>query len=156
MSLSLLIFCCFSFTTLAQNDCKEQKVGRSYLSFCSDQVKTEKKKLVLTTSALPKKIESKNTYKLVHYYVYDRKKVETDEVFLEYSKFLKNLEKLTFSINGREFTGILKLAVAFKNEGKETLYDGYDLFTFEFKEGKFVSKEKVADVELEKEKVMLR
>ena len=140
----------------AQTDCKEQKVGRSYFSICSGNIVTEKKKLFLTTQALPKKIDGKNTFKIVHYYVSDRKKVETDEVFLEYSKFLKNLESQDFFINGKEFTGILKIALPFKNEGVSAQYDGYDLLTYEFKEGQFVSKSKLTDVELEKEKAVIR
>jgi F0F1-type ATP synthase, gamma subunit len=140
----------------AQTDCKEQKVGRSYFSICPANIVTEKKKLFLTTQSLPKKIDGKNTFKVVHYYVSDRKKVETDEVFLEYSKFLKNLETQEFFVNGKEFNGILKIALPFKNEGVSTQYDGYDLLTYEFKEGRFVSKSKLTDVELEKEKAVIR
>lgn len=155
-SLSLLFTCLLTNTVSAQTDCKEEKVGKSYFSICSGNIVTEKKKLFLTTKALPKKIENKNTYKVVHYYVADRKKVETDEVFLEYSKFLNNLETHDFYVNGKEFTGILKVALPFKNEGVSTLYSGYDLLTYEFKEGKFVSKSKANDVELEKEKAVVR
>ena len=140
----------------AQTDCKEQKVGRSYFSICSGNIVTEKKKLFLTTQALPKKIDGKNTFKVVHYYLSDRKKIETDEIFLEYSKFLKNLETLEFYVNGKEFNGVLKIALPFKNEGVSTSYDGYDLLTYEFKEGRFVSKSKLTDVELEKEKAVIR
>lgn len=140
----------------AQADCKEEKVGKSYFSICPGNIVTEKKKLLLTTKALPKRIDNKNTFKVVHYYVADRRKVETDEVFLEYSKFLKNLETHDLYINGKEFTGILKIALPFKNEGVSTQYGGYDLLTYEFKEGKFVTKSKANDVELEKEKAVVR
>lgn len=146
----------FSNALFAQSDCKEEKVGRSYFSICPENIVTEKKKLLLTTKAIPKKIDAKNTYKVVHYYVADRKKVETDDVFLEYSKFLRNLEILTFYVNGKEFTGVLKIALPFKNAGVSSLYSGYDLLTYEFKEGKFVSKSKANDVELEKEKAVIR
>ncbi|WP_300665718.1 hypothetical protein [Fluviicola sp.] len=146
----------FSHALFAQSGCKEEKVGRSYFSICPENIVTEKKKLLLTTKAIPKKIENKNTFKVVHYYVADRKKVETDDVFLEYSKFLRNLEILTFYVNGKEFTGVLKIALPFKNEGTSALYGGYDLLTYEFKEGKFVSKSKANDVELEKEKTVIR
>ncbi|AEA45085.1 hypothetical protein [Fluviicola taffensis] len=146
----------FSSELNAQTNCNEEKVGKSYFSICSKNIVTEKKKLFLTTKAIPKRIEAKNTFKIVHYYVADRKKVETDEVFLEYSKFLNNLETHTFFLNGKEFTGVLKIALPFKNEGKEVRYDGYDLLTYEFKEGKFVSKNKAIDVELEKEKPVVR
>ncbi len=146
----------FANSLFAQSDCKEEKVGRSYLSICPENIVTEKKKLLLTTKALPKKIDGKNTYKVVHYYVADRKKVETDDVFLEYSKFLRNLEILTFYVNGKEFTGVLKIALPFKNAGVSALYSGYDLLTYEFKEGKFVLKSKANDVELEKEKAVIR
>ncbi|TSJ41201.1 hypothetical protein [Fluviicola chungangensis] len=141
---------------LAQSGCTEQKVGRSYFSICSDNIVTEKKKLFLTTKAIPKRIDSKNTFKVVHYYVSNRKTTETDEIFLEYSKFLNNLETHDFFINGKEFTGILKIALPFKNAGVSTNYDGYDLLTYEFKEGRFVSKSKLTDVELEKEKAVIR
>lgn len=140
----------------AQSGCSEQKVGRSYFSICSGNIVTEKKKLFLTTKSIVKRIDGKNTYKIVHYYVSDRKIKETDEIFLEYSKFLNNLETHEFYINGKEFTGILKIALPFKNAGVSALYDGYDLLTYEFKEGRFVSKSKAADVELEKEKPMIR
>ena len=140
----------------AQSGCSEQKVGRSYFSICSDNIVTEKKKLYLTTKSLPKKIDGKNTFKVVHYYVSNRKTKETDELFLEYSKFLNNLESHDFFINGKEFTGVLKIALPFKNEGVSTQYDGYDLLTYEFKEGRFVSKSKASDVELEKEKAVIR
>lgn len=140
----------------AQSGCSEQKVGRSYFSICSDNIVTEKKKLFLTTKSLVKKIDGKNTYKIVHYYVSNRKITETDEIFLEYSKFLNNLETHEFYINGKEFTGVLKIALPFKNAGVSTLYDGYDLLTVEFKEGRFVSKSKATDVELEKEKAVVR
>ncbi len=140
----------------AQSGCTEQKVGRSYFSICSDNIVTEKKKLFLTTKSLPKKIDGKNTFKIVHYYVANRKTVETDEVFLEYSKFLNNLETHAFFVNGKEFTGVLKIALPFKNGGVSTNYDGYDLLTYEFKEGRFVSKSKLTDVELEKEKAVVR
>ena len=140
----------------AQSDCKEQKVGRSYFTICPANIVTEKKKLFLTTQSLPKKIDGKNTFKIVHYYVADRKKVETDEVFLAYSKFLKNLETQEFFVNGKEFNGVLKIALPFKNEGTSTQYEGYDLLTYEFKEGRFVSKSKATDVELEKEKAVIR
>ncbi|MDR0800977.1 hypothetical protein [Fluviicola sp.] len=153
---SLSLFCLLTNTVNAQTDCKEEKVGKSYFSICPSDIVTEKKKLLLTTKAIPKKIDNKNTYKIVHYYVSDRKKVETDEVFLEYSKFLRNLEILTFYVNGKEFTGVLKIALPFKNEGVGKPYDGYDLLTYEFKEGKFVSKSKANDVELEKEKAVIR
>lgn len=140
----------------AQSGCTEQKVGRSYFSICPDNIVTEKKKLFLTTKSIPKKIDGKNTFKVVHYYVANRKTTETDEVFLAYSKFLNNLETHDFFINGKEFTGILKIALPFKNAGVSTLYDGYDLLTYEFKEGRFVSKSKATDVELEKEKAVIR
>lgn len=140
----------------AQADCSEQKVGRSYFSICSNNIVTEKKKLFLTTKAIPKRIDGKNTIKVVHYYISDRKKTETDEIFLEYSKFLKNLESLEFFLNGKEFTGVLKIALPFINEGKSTTYSGYDLLTYEFKEGRFVSRSKSTDVELEKEKAVIR
>lgn len=140
----------------AQSGCSEQKVGRSYFSICSDNIVTEKKKLFLTTKSLVKKIDGKNTYKIVHYYVSDRKIRETDEIFLEYSKFLNNLETHEFYINGKEFSGVLKIALPFKNAGVSSLYDGYDLLTYEFKEGRFVSKGKATDVELEKEKAVIR
>lgn len=156
-SMSILFISLLTLNTVhAQSDCKEEKVGKSYFSICPGNIVTEKKKLLLTTKALPKRIENKNTFKVVHYYVADRKKVETDEVFLEYSKFLKNLETHELFINGKEFTGVLKIALPFKNEGVSTLYNGYDLLTYEFKEGKFVSKSKANDVELEKEKAVVR
>lgn len=156
-SLGLLFLSSLISTNLhAQTDCKEQKVGRSYFSICPANIVTEKKKLFLTTQALPKKIDGKNTFKVVHYYVADRGTNETDEIFLEYSKFLKNLETHDFFVNGKEFNGVLKLAVPFKNEGISTKYAGYDLLTYEFKEGRFVSKNKAADVELEKEKAVVR
>lgn len=142
--------------SVAQSDCKEQKVGRTYFSICPDNIVTEKKKLFLTTKSVPKRIDGKNTFKVVHYYVSNRKTVETDEIFLEYSKFLNNLETHEFFVNGKEFTGILKIALPFKNAGVSTNYSGYDLLTYEFKEGRFVSKNKVTDVELEKEKAMIR
>lgn len=140
----------------AQGGCTEQKVGRSYFSICPANIVTEKKKLFLTTKSLPKKIDGKNTFKVVHYYVANRKTSETDEVFLEYSKFLNNLETHEFFVNGKEFTGILKIALPFKNAGVSANYDGYDLLTYEFKEGRFVSKSKLTDVELEKEKAVIR
>lgn len=152
----LLTSILFSSKLNAQTDCNEQKIGKSYFSICSKNIVTEKKKLFLTTKAIPKRIEAKNTFKIVHYYIADRSKVETDEIFLEYSKFLNNLETQTFFLNGKEFTGVLKIALPFKNEGKEVKYEGYDLLTFEFKEGKFVSKSKAIDVELEKEKAVIR
>jgi len=156
-SFSLLLLSFFIPNKLnAQKDCSEQKVGRSYFSICSNSIVTEKKKLFLTTKAIPKKIDGKNTFKVVHYYVSNRKTSETDEIFLEYSKFLNNLESHEFFINGKEFTGILKIALPFKNEGVSTLYDGYDLLSVEFKEGRFVSKSKLTDVELEKEKAVIR
>jgi len=142
--------------THAQTDCKEQKVGRSYFSICPENIVTEKKKLFLTTKALPKKIDGKNTFKVVHYYVANRKTSETNELFLEYSKFLNNLETHEFFLNGKVFTGVLKIALPFKNGGVSTNYDGYDLLTYEFKEGRFVSKNKVTDVELEKETAVIR
>lgn len=142
--------------SVAQSDCSEQKVGRSYFSICSDNIVTEKKKLFLTTKSVPKRIDGKNTFKVVHYYVSNRRTTETDELFLEYSKFLKNLESHEFFVNGKEFTGVLKIALPFKNAGISTTYDGYDLLTYEFKEGRFVSKNKVTDVELEKEKPIVR
>lgn len=141
---------------LSQSGCTEQKVGRSYFSICSDNIVTEKKKLFLTTKSIPKRIDGKNTFKVVHYYVSNRKTTETDEIFLEYSKFLNNLETHDFFINGKEFTGILKIALPFKNAGVSATYDGYDLLTYEFKEGRFVSKSKLTDVELEKEKAVIR
>lgn len=155
LSLLLLSFLIPNKLT-AQTDCSEQKVGRTYFSICSNNIVTEKKKLFLTTKAIPKRIDGKNTFKVVHYYVSDRRTSETDEIFLEYSKFLKNLESLDFYLNGKEFTGILKIALPFKNEGKSTTYSGYDLLTYEFKEGRFVSKSKATDVELEKEKAVIR
>lgn len=156
-SVSLLILAFFIPNKLhAQTSCNEQKVGRTYFSICPTNIVTEKKKLFLTTKALPKRIDGKNTFKIVHYYVSDRSTSETDEVFLEYSKFLKNLESLEFFLNGKEFSGVLKIALPFKNEGEGTKYDGYDLLTYEFKEGRFVSKSKLMDVELEKEKAIVR
>jgi predicted RNA-binding protein YlxR (DUF448 family) len=140
----------------AQTDCKEQKVGRTYFTICSNNIVTEKKKLFLTTKAIPKKIDGKNTFKVVHYYVSNRKTKETDDLFLEYSKFLNNLETHEFSLNGKVFTGVLKIALPFKNAGVSTMYDGYDLLTYEFKEGRFVSKSKLTDVELEKETAVIR
>lgn len=156
-SLSLLLICSFiPANGNAQTNCNEQKVGRSYFSICSNNIVTEKKKLYLTTKAIPKKIDGKNTFKVVHYYVSNRKTTETDELFLEYSKFLNNLETHEFFLNGKVFTGILKIALPFKNAGVSTTYDGYDLLTYEFKEGRFVSKSKLTDVELEKEKAVIR
>ena len=156
-SLGLLLICSFIPTKgNAQTTCNEQKVGRSYFSICSDNIVTEKKKLYLTTKAIPKKIDGKNTFKVVHYYVSNRKTTETDELFLEYSKFLNNLETHEFFLNGKVFTGDLKIALPFKNAGVSTTYDGYDLLTYEFKEGRFVSKSKLTDVELEKEKAVIR
>jgi hypothetical protein len=141
-SLTFLLICSFIPTSgNAQTNCNEQKVGRSYFSICSSNIVTEKKKLYLTTKAIPKKIDGKNTFKVVHYYVSNRRTTETDELFLEYSKFL---------------TGVLKIALPFKNAGVSTTYDGYDLLTYEFKEGRFVSKNKLTDVELEKEKAVIR
>ncbi|WP_300355133.1 hypothetical protein [Fluviicola sp.] len=164
MRTKYLLYCiCFLWLTVfipnrlnAQADCSEQKVGRTYFSICPDNIVTEKKKLFLTTKALPKRIDGKNTFKVVHYYVSDRKITETDEIFLEYSKFLKNLESHEFFLNGKEFTGVLKIALPFKNEGISVTYSGYDLLTYEFKEGRFVSKSKLTDVELEKEKAVIR
>ncbi len=156
-SLSLLVLSSFVPTNgNAQTDCKEQKVGRSYFTICSKNIVTEKKKLFLTTQGIPKKIDGKNTFKVVHYYVSNRKTTETDEVFLEYSKFLNNLESHELFLNGKEFTGVLKIALPFKNAGTTNTYDGYDLLTYEFKEGRFVSKSKLTDVELEKEKAVIR
>lgn len=156
-SLSLLLICSFiPANGNAQANCNEQKVGRSYFSICSNNIVTEKKKLYLTTKAIPKKIDGKNTFKVVHYYVSNRKTTETDELFLEYSKFLNNLETHEFFLNGKVFTGVLKIALPFKNAGVSTMYDGYDLLTYEFKEGRFVSKSKLTDVELEKEKAVIR
>jgi hypothetical protein len=140
----------------AQTDCNEQKVGRSYFTICPKNIVTEKKKLFLTTKGIPKKIDGKNTFKVVHYYVSNRRTSETDEIFLEYSKFLNNLESHDFFLNGKEFTGVLKIALPFKNAGVSSTYDGYDLLTYEFKDGKFVSKSKATDVELEKEKAVIR
>jgi hypothetical protein len=150
------IFLFSSHSLVAQTDCKEEKVGKTYFSICSQNIVTEKKKLTLTTKAVPKKIDNKNTVKIVHYYVADRKTSATDEVFLEYAKFLNNLETHQFYLNGKEFTGVLKIALPFKNEGKSALYSGYDLLVVEFVEGKFVSKSKLTDVELEKEKAVVR
>lgn len=156
-SVSLLLLCSFIPTKgNAQSDCKEQKVGRTYFTICSNNIVTEKKKLYLTTKAIPKKIDGKNTFKVVHYYISNRKTSETDELFLEYSKFLNNLESHEFFLNGKVFTGVLKIALPFKNAGVSTLYDGYDLLTYEFKEGRFVSKSKLTDVELEKETAVIR
>lgn len=153
----LLLAVCFSLApAFAQKDCREEKVGKSYFTICPDNIVTEKKKLLLTTKSVPKKIENKNTYKVVHYYTADRKATATDEVFLEYGKFLRNLELLDFYINGKEFTGVLKIAVPFKNEGKSSLYSGYDILEYEFKEGQFVEKKKLTDVEIEKEKPVVR
>jgi len=145
----LLIFGCQSL--IAQKDCKEEKVGKTYFSICSDNIVTEKKKLMLTTKAVPKRIDNKNTVKIVHYYVSDRKSKATDEVFLEYAKFLNNLETHLFYLNGKVFSGVLKIALPFKNEGISSSYSGYDVLVVEFAEGKFVSKDKLIDVELEKE-----
>lgn len=125
------------------------------MTICPDNIVTEKKKVMLTTKSVAKKIDNKNTIKIVHYYVADKKSSATDEVFLEYAKFINNLETHTFFVNGSEFTGVLKIAVPFKNEGSAS-YSGYDLLTYEFREGKFVSKSKVEDVELEKEKKVVR
>jgi hypothetical protein len=156
-SLTFLLICSFIPTSgNAQTNCNEQKVGRSYFSICSSNIVTEKKKLYLTTKAIPKKIDGKNTFKVVHYYVSNRRTTETDELFLEYSKFLNNLETHEFFLNGKVFTGVLKIALPFKNAGVSTTYDGYDLLTYEFKEGRFVSKNKLTDVELEKEKAVIR
>jgi len=149
-------FILFSHSLIAQTECKEEKVGKTYFSICSENIVTEKKKLMLETKSLPKKIDNKNTVKIVHYYVADRKTSATDEVFLEYAKFLNNLETHLLYVNGKEFTGILKIALPFKNEGVSTLYGGYDLLIVEFAEGKFVSKSKLTDVELEKEKAVIR
>ncbi len=156
-SLSLLLLVFLTSNKLhAQSACTEQKVGRSYFSICPDNIVTEKKKLFLTTRSIPKKIDGKNTFKIVHYYVANRKTSETDEVFLEYSKFLNNMETHQFFVNGKEFTGVLKIALPFKNGGASANYDGYDLLTYEFKEGRFVSKNKLTDVELEKERPVIR
>lgn len=156
-SLSLVLISAFVPNQLhAQDDCREQKVGRSYFTICPANIVTEKKKLLLTTKAIPKKIDGKNTFKIVHYYVANRKTSETDDVFLEYSKFLKNLETQEFFLNGKSFTGVLKIALPFKNDGEKADQDGYDLLTYEFKEGRFVSKNKVTDVELEKETAVAR
>ncbi len=160
MNIRYILFGFFLFLSshvlIAQTDCKEEKVGKTYFSICSENIVTEKKKLTLTTKAVPKKIDNKNTVKIVHYYVADRKSKATDEVFLEYAKFLNNLETHQFYLNGKEFTGILKIALPFKNEGTSTSYSGYDLLIVEFAEGKFVSKSKLDDVELEKEKKVVR
>lgn len=156
-SMSLVLISAFIPTNIhAQDDCKEQKVGRTFFTICKENIVTEKKKLFLTTKAIPKKIDGKNTFKVVHYYVSNRKTSETDEVFLEYSKFLKNLETQEFFLNGKAFTGVLKIALPFKNDGDKADQDGYDLLTYEFKEGRFVSKNKVTDVELEKETAVVR
>jgi|GEM_PF-6214924 len=156
-SLSLLVLCLvIPKMGNAQTDCKEQKVGRSYFTICSNNIVTEKKKLFLTTKAIPKKIDGKNTFKVVHYYVSNRLTTETNDLFLEYSKFLNNLETHEFFLNGKTFTGVLKIALPFKNAGVSTKYDGYDLLTYEFKEGRFVSKSKLTDVELEKEAAVVR
>lgn len=154
----LLILTSFSFyeNATAQSDCEEKKVGRTYYSICSNNIVTEKKKLFLTTKAVMKKTDNKTTYKVVHYYVSDRKKNSTDEVFLEYSKFINNLEKLEFHINGKPFTGILKIALPFINEGTGTSYNGYDVLIVEFVDGKFVSKSKLIDIDLEKEQQIVR
>nr|WP_294858612.1 hypothetical protein [uncultured Fluviicola sp.] len=156
-SIALLLLCSFiPMKGTAQTDCKEQKVGRTYFTICSNNIVTEKKKLFLTTKAIPKKIDGKNTFKVVHYYVSNRKTTETDDLFLEYSKFLNNLETHELFLNGKVFTGVLKIALPFKNAGVGTTYDGYDLLTYEFKEGRFVSKSKLTDVELEKETAVVR
>lgn len=139
----------------AQSKCTEAKVGKTYYSICSENIVTEKKKVLLKTKSIAKKIDNKNTVKIVHYYVADRKTSATDEVFLEYAKFINNLETHTLILNGTEYTGVLKIAVGFKNEG-DAAYSGYDLLSYEFKEGEFVSKNKLEDVELEKEKKVVR
>ena len=154
LSLALMFSFCNN-SLFAQTACKEEKVGKSYFTVCPDNIVIEKKKVLLTTKAVAKKIDNKNTYKLVHFYVADRKTSATDETFLAYAKFINSLETHTFMVNGSEFTGILKLAVGFKNEGSSS-YSGYDLLTYEFRDGKFVSKSKAEDVELEKEKKVVR
>ncbi len=152
--LTFIIGLCNS-TLSAQTTCKEEKIGKSYFSVCPDNIVIEKKKVLLNTKAVSKKIDNKNTIKIVHYYVADRKTTATDEIFLQYGHFINSLETHTFIVNGTEFTGILKLAVGFKNEGASA-YSGYDLLSYEFREGKFVSKNKMEDVELEKEKKIVR
>ena len=151
-----LAFISFSYhSSFAQTTCKEEKVGKSYFTVCPDNIVIEKKKVLLTTKAVAKKIDNKNTYKLVDFYVADRKTTATDETFLASAKFLNSLETHTFMVNGSEFTGVLKLAVGFKNEGSSS-YSGYDLLTYEFRDGKFISKSKAEDVEIEKEKKVVR
>ncbi len=156
LNLCIIFVCCLLGNSLfAQSKCTESKVGKTYYSICSENIVTEKKKVLLKTKAVAKKIDNKNTVKIVHYYIADRKTRATDEIFLEYAKFLNNLETHTLILNGSEFTGVLKIAVGFKNEG-ESAYSGYDLLSYQFKEGEFISKNKLEDVELEKEKKVVR
>jgi hypothetical protein len=155
--LALLVLTTLLSSAFAQSGktCREEKVGKTYYTVCPDNIVTEKKKVMLSTKSVAKKIDGKNTVNIVHFYMADRKAKGTDEMFLLYGKFINSLEDHTLFINGKEFTGVLKVGVPFMNEGAAS-YSGYDLLIYEFKEGKFEGKRKLTDVDLEKEKAIVR
>lgn len=126
------------------------------MSICPDAIKSEKKKVMLTTKAVAKKVDGKNEIHITHYYVIDKSKHGTDQQFLEYANTLKELEMHQLFINGREFTGILKVATPFEKGGDHEDQSGYNILKLEYDEGKLVKTTRLEDVDLEKETAVAR
>lgn len=130
--------------------CTPKKVSKTYMSICPGDIKAEKKKVMLTTRAMVKKVDGKNEIHITHYYVIDKSKHATDQDFLDYANTLKELEMHQLFINGREFTGVLKVATPFEKGGDNQDQSGYNILKLEYEEGKLVKTTKFDDVDLEK------
>lgn len=69
---------------------------------------------------------------VVYYYVIDKSWYVIDQDFFNYVNLLKEFEMYCFSVNGREFMGILKVVIFFENGGDNYDQKGYNIFCFEY------------------------
>lgn len=152
MRIIIVLICMIGLcSSNADAQCTPKKVSKTYMSICPGDIKAEKKKVLLVTKSVPKKVDGKSEIHITHYYVIDKSKHSTDQDFLDYANTLKELEMHQLLINGREFTGVLKIATRFENGGENHDQTGYNILKLEYQDGKLVKTTKLEDIELEKE-----
>jgi hypothetical protein len=130
-----------------------------YYSLCYHMISINDSMIEISSKAKPVQPDSFLCYKFMYYYINRNRINQADKITMEEGKLAyTTLEKIKTSglkINGKPFTGCVKIASMFFNRGLRH-YSGFDLLVLYYDEGKILKHRLIPDVSLNDERGHIR
>lgn len=133
----------------SRNSCKEEVVLKKYYTLCEKKITIKGNVIEILTESKPTIINKKSTFHFYYYYSFSGRFIGQTEEDKLARDILLSIEKLNLRVNGKNYTGIIKLAIGFTDAGISSTYSGTGVWIIEYLNGNKININKLIDVDPE-------